>query len=298
MLFQSFFYVCVFTFHDVHQGAHVALLNDTAVFSILDRVHAVHDLLDLRQLQVFHEVIVQDGLLDQILGPGNKVKPNEMVPIQTHTFLHCSCPYPKTWWARMRERNWEKDQTFWKPGLKPCLFSVIQWKMFMPWPAQDTHAPYFLLINVSQSFQNIYLCFKGIKAKPFHPLRVNKSQNRSLMEAQCCHSWVLFEVSLQTAASLGHSTIRTVFVVMTIQKGGKCHCRGNRQGLVNSKSPLLTFSTQNRGKTEATMQKAKLWWIIIFIKETLDARPLPLAEIYFFSMKSGDSDGWGRNNEA
>lgn len=62
--------VCgLFTFHDVDQRAHVALLDDAAVFAILHRIHAVHDLLDLRQLQVLHEVIVQDGLLDQILGP-------------------------------------------------------------------------------------------------------------------------------------------------------------------------------------------------------------------------------------
>ena len=66
--------MCAFTFHDVDQGSHIALLNDAAVFSILHRVHAVHDLLDLRQLQVLHEVIVQDGFLDQILGPADEVK--------------------------------------------------------------------------------------------------------------------------------------------------------------------------------------------------------------------------------
>lgn len=68
-------WVCVvffFTFHDVDQRAHVAFLDDAAVFSILHRIHAVHDLLDLRQLQVLHEVIVQDGLLDQILGPAGQ----------------------------------------------------------------------------------------------------------------------------------------------------------------------------------------------------------------------------------
>lgn len=62
----------LFTFHNVDQRAHVALLDDAAVLAILHRVHAVHDLLDLRQLQVLHEVIVQDGLLDQILRPGDK----------------------------------------------------------------------------------------------------------------------------------------------------------------------------------------------------------------------------------
>lgn len=39
---------CVlFTFHNVDQRAHVALLDDAAVLAILHRVHAVHDLLDL-----------------------------------------------------------------------------------------------------------------------------------------------------------------------------------------------------------------------------------------------------------
>lgn len=66
---------CVFfTFHDIDQRAHVAFLDDAAVFSVLHRIHAVHDLLDLRQLQVLHEVIVQDGLLDQILGPAGQVE--------------------------------------------------------------------------------------------------------------------------------------------------------------------------------------------------------------------------------
>lgn len=60
------------TFHDVDQRAHIAFLDDAAVFSILHRVHAVHDLLDLGQLQVLHEVIVQNGLLDQILGPAGQ----------------------------------------------------------------------------------------------------------------------------------------------------------------------------------------------------------------------------------
>lgn len=64
---------CVFfTFHDIDQRAHVAFLDDAAVFSILHRIHAVHDLLDLWQFQVLHEVIVQDGLLDQILGPAGQ----------------------------------------------------------------------------------------------------------------------------------------------------------------------------------------------------------------------------------
>lgn len=82
----------LFTFHDVDQRAHIALLNDAAVLSILHRVHAVHDLLDLRQLQVLHEVVVQDGLLDQILGPGDEVRQNETVTVQA--LLTCANKNP------------------------------------------------------------------------------------------------------------------------------------------------------------------------------------------------------------
>lgn len=64
------------TFHDVDQGADVTLLDDAAVLAVLHRIHAVHDLLDLRLLQVLHEVIVLDGLLDEVLGPGGRVKQN------------------------------------------------------------------------------------------------------------------------------------------------------------------------------------------------------------------------------
>lgn len=72
------------TFHDVDQGAHVTLLDDAAVLAVLHRIHAVHDLLDLRLLQVLHEVIVLDGLLDEILGPGGKVKGNEMLSVRLY----------------------------------------------------------------------------------------------------------------------------------------------------------------------------------------------------------------------
>lgn len=77
------------TFHDVDQRAHVTLLDDAAVLAILHRIHAVHDLLDLRLLQVLHEVIVLDGLLDEILGPGGQVKGNEMQSVRPYWFLGC-----------------------------------------------------------------------------------------------------------------------------------------------------------------------------------------------------------------
>lgn len=57
------------TFHDIHQGSHISFLDDAAVFAILHGVHTIHNLLDLRQLQVLHEVIVKDGLFYEILWP-------------------------------------------------------------------------------------------------------------------------------------------------------------------------------------------------------------------------------------
>jgi len=49
------------TFHDVDEGAHVPLFNNTAVFFIVHWIHTVHYLLDLRHLKILHEVIVQDS---------------------------------------------------------------------------------------------------------------------------------------------------------------------------------------------------------------------------------------------
>ena len=55
------------TFHDIHQWPHISF-DDAAVFAVLHWVHTIHNLLDLRQLQVLHKVIVKDGLLYEILG--------------------------------------------------------------------------------------------------------------------------------------------------------------------------------------------------------------------------------------
>lgn len=57
------------TFHDVHQWPHIAFLDDAAVLAVFHGVHTVHNLLDLWQLQVLHEVIVKDSLLYEILRP-------------------------------------------------------------------------------------------------------------------------------------------------------------------------------------------------------------------------------------
>lgn len=70
------------TFHDVDDAPHVTLLDDEAAGRVLHGVHAVHDLADLRHLQVLHEVVVQNSSLYQLPGP---VTPdNRSTPPQTH----------------------------------------------------------------------------------------------------------------------------------------------------------------------------------------------------------------------
>lgn len=56
------------TFHYVDYAADIAFLDDETASAVLDRVHAVHDLADLRHLEVLHEVIVQDGGFDDFAG--------------------------------------------------------------------------------------------------------------------------------------------------------------------------------------------------------------------------------------
>lgn len=61
--------IFLLTFHYKDQRADVAFFDDAGIIPIIYGVHAVHDLLDLRQLQVLHEVIVQDGLFYELLRP-------------------------------------------------------------------------------------------------------------------------------------------------------------------------------------------------------------------------------------
>jgi len=49
--------------------ADVALSDDDAVLAVLDRVHRVDDLLDLRHVEVFHEVIAEYRVGQQLLRP-------------------------------------------------------------------------------------------------------------------------------------------------------------------------------------------------------------------------------------
>lgn len=47
--------------HHVDQGAGLPLPDDLAVLGVLHRHHHVHNLVDLRHLQVLHEVVVHDS---------------------------------------------------------------------------------------------------------------------------------------------------------------------------------------------------------------------------------------------
>lgn len=68
------------TFHHVDQRTHITLLDDAGVLPIIHWVHAIHHLVDLGQLQVLHEIIVQDGLLDHLFGPAGEGTHQELLP--------------------------------------------------------------------------------------------------------------------------------------------------------------------------------------------------------------------------
>lgn len=57
------------TFRYEYNGANVSFTYDNRTCWERNRVHAVHDLPDLRQLQILHKVIVEDSSLDQLARP-------------------------------------------------------------------------------------------------------------------------------------------------------------------------------------------------------------------------------------
>ena len=57
------------TFHDVDEIAHVAFLDDQAAVLVLERIHAADDGQDLIHFEILHEVIVEDGVAKEFLGP-------------------------------------------------------------------------------------------------------------------------------------------------------------------------------------------------------------------------------------
>ena len=59
-------HVVTHTFHDVDGAARVSFLDDGRMFVELGRVHTVDNLQDLGHVQVLHEVVVQDRILDQL----------------------------------------------------------------------------------------------------------------------------------------------------------------------------------------------------------------------------------------
>ena len=71
---KGFRSVDIHTLHGVDERAHISLFDDEAAFGIVHRVHTVHDLADLGHLKILHEVIVQNGILDQISRAEIKMK--------------------------------------------------------------------------------------------------------------------------------------------------------------------------------------------------------------------------------
>jgi hypothetical protein len=53
-----------FTFHDVDGISDIALLDDHTVFGKLDRMHALNYAFDVMLVQIFHEIVVVDGVLE------------------------------------------------------------------------------------------------------------------------------------------------------------------------------------------------------------------------------------------
>jgi len=66
----------MFTFDDEDVRADVSFLDDDAALAVVDGVHRVDDVLDLRVVEVLHEVVAQDRLGQQLLRPAEScVKP-------------------------------------------------------------------------------------------------------------------------------------------------------------------------------------------------------------------------------
>lgn len=64
------------TLENVDYAPDVALLDYETAGLVVFRVHAVDDLSDLGQLQVLHEVVVQDRVLDQLARSAKEIKDN------------------------------------------------------------------------------------------------------------------------------------------------------------------------------------------------------------------------------
>ena len=63
------------TFDDEDVRADVSLPDDDALLGVVNRVHRVDDLLDLRVVQVLHEVVAEDRLRQQLLRPACATPP-------------------------------------------------------------------------------------------------------------------------------------------------------------------------------------------------------------------------------
>ena len=80
---------------DVNDGSDVALLTDDVTTWYIDGVHAVDDLADLAQFQILHEIVVQNGRLDQLTWPNLHISKRETGGVNFHHLIyghHSSLP--------------------------------------------------------------------------------------------------------------------------------------------------------------------------------------------------------------
>lgn len=54
------------TFHDVDNATDIAFFDNETFGRILNRIHAIDNLTDLVHIQIFHEIIVQNGRFDEL----------------------------------------------------------------------------------------------------------------------------------------------------------------------------------------------------------------------------------------
>lgn len=67
------------TFHDINNAADISLFDDEALCCILHGIHAVDDLTNLCDIQIFHEIIIQYCRFDELTRSENKEKKNNSV---------------------------------------------------------------------------------------------------------------------------------------------------------------------------------------------------------------------------
>lgn len=54
------------TFHNIYNATDISFFNDKTFGCILNRIHAIDDFTNLIHVQIFHEIIVQNGRFDEL----------------------------------------------------------------------------------------------------------------------------------------------------------------------------------------------------------------------------------------